>query len=281
MGIIRNKQEILDYIKEHPLESQTEIAKRFNIGVETARKYRKQMGCPHSQRKYIENTKIGPHNTLFLERLKNKKGRFVCSFCGKEFISDISSVGTGLTKSCGCLHKKKSRENTFVDITGQRFGKLVALYPTGESNNNRAIWHCKCDCGNECDAIGHLLRNGHKISCGCSNSKGEIKIEKVLKELNIKYIYQKKFDDFINENKRQYLFDFYLPDYNCCIEYDGEQHFSYNGCGWNNEENFKKTIKRDKIKTKYCEEKNIKLIRIPYTDYSKITKNYLTELIEL
>lgn len=54
------------------------------------------------------------------------------------------------------------------DIRNQRFGRLVALYPTGEANNNGAfIWHCICDCGNYIDVAGVYLRNGNTKSCGC------------------------------------------------------------------------------------------------------------------
>ena len=60
-------------------------------------------------------------------------------------------------------------------------------------------------------------------------------------------------------------FDFYLPDYNACIEYDGQQHFEpidfFGG-----EEKFKKTIQRDEIKTNYCLVNNIRLLRIRYDE---------------
>lgn len=62
-----------------------------------------------------------------------------------------------------------------IDITGQKFGKLTALYDTGIRKNRQALWHCKCECGNECDVLGSSLRNGHTTSCGCKNhdTRGE------------------------------------------------------------------------------------------------------------
>lgn len=54
-----------------------------------------------------------------------------------------------------------------IDITNQRFGKLIALYDTGIRKNRQALWHCKCDCGKECDVLGNSLRSGHTTSCGC------------------------------------------------------------------------------------------------------------------
>lgn len=52
-----------------------------------------------------------------------------------------------------------------LDLTNQRFGKLVALTPTHK--NGKTAWHCKCDCGNELDVFTFCLRNGNTSSCGC------------------------------------------------------------------------------------------------------------------
>lgn len=56
------------------------------------------------------------------------------------------------------------------DLTGQRFGRLVALY-TVPSNNYRARWHCVCDCGNTKDVLQQNLVNGHARSCGCLHAE--------------------------------------------------------------------------------------------------------------
>lgn len=52
------------------------------------------------------------------------------------------------------------------DLTGQRFGKLTAVFPVPD-NAHRARWHCVCDCGNEKDVLQQNLTNGHVRSCGC------------------------------------------------------------------------------------------------------------------
>src|SRR3972149_10557856 len=51
------------------------------------------------------------------------------------------------------------------DMTGCRFDRLVALHHLRK--NGRVYWHCKCDCGNECDVDGAELRRGNVRSCGC------------------------------------------------------------------------------------------------------------------
>lgn len=112
-------------------------------------------------------------------------------------------------------------------------------------------------------AAGHLQGFG----CGkCNKSKGEREIEKYLFKNNIKYVCQKKFNDC--KNIHHLKFDFYLPDYNLCVEYDGEYH--YKKIFENN--NLEKQKLRDKIKDDYCKNNNIHLLRIPYYKFNHIKK---------
>ena len=97
----------------------------------------------------------------------------------------------------------------------------------------------------------------------CNKSKGETFIKNYFINHNINFIQEKSFE------KCKYLnvlpFDFYLPIYNCCIEFDGQQHYrpvEYFG----GEKAFKLRQKRDKIKTEYCKNNDITLFRIKYND---------------
>lgn len=51
------------------------------------------------------------------------------------------------------------------DITGRRYGKLVAMYQNGAEKTGHAIWHCRCDCGNEEDVSTRLLRKRKNNGC--------------------------------------------------------------------------------------------------------------------
>ena len=113
-------------------------------------------------------------------------------------------------------------------------------------------------------------------SCGCLKSKGEQKISNILSQNNIKYEVQKTFSTCRFQNGKLAFFDFYLPDYNILIEYDGEQHYFYRNEGWNTKENFEKTKERDIYKNNWCLKNNIKLIRIPYT---KLNNLQLSDLL--
>lgn len=54
-----------------------------------------------------------------------------------------------------------------IDLTGQRFGRLVVVERAGTSRNRQAMWRCRCDCGKKIAVQGYHLRTGHTQSCGC------------------------------------------------------------------------------------------------------------------
>ena len=87
----------------------------------------------------------------------------------------------------------------------------------------------------------------------------------------IKYKTEKTFDGLVGCRGGLLMFDFYLPNYNICIEYDGIQHFKpidYFG----GERGLRIRQTHDMRKNKYCLRNNIKLIRIKYSDISNIKK---------
>ena len=95
------------------------------------------------------------------------------------------------------------------------------------------------------------------------------KEEQYLEINNINFTKEKRFSNC--RHKRTLPFDFHLPDYNICIEFDGKQHFdSIKRCG--GKKGLKIRQKRDKIKDKCCKDMGIILIRIPYTEFNNIEK---------
>lgn len=294
---------------------------------------------------------VGDYGVIYLQELEPYRGktssnnkrraRFKCPFCGSEFDCVIESVKRNLTKSCGCQRKVASGH--VLDLTGQRFGRLVALTPFSEPRKNKRPlrkWICKCECGNIISVPTDRLTSGHTkscgclvndtsrtvhtkditgirsgllvaryrldkqdergnyywhcscdcgrfievrttdilthriSSCGCEISRGETLVKDILNKENISFETQYVFTDCINPQTGARLkFDFYLPDYNCCIEYDGTQHFQE--CQWTKSEGLEKIQTRDKIKNIFCSSNNIRLIRIPYTDYGILDSNYI------
>ena len=101
----------------------------------------------------------------------------------------------------------------------------------------------------------------------CNESKGEKIICEWLNKHNIKYDSQKRFVNCSDKNPLP--FDFYLPEYNCCIEYQGKQHYEsikYFG----GQEQFEYIQKHDVIKNEYCKNNGIPLLRIPYYKFDNI-----------
>jgi len=182
--------------------------------------------------------------------------------CGNVVYPTMNNLKRGHTTSCGCA-KEDFLESCKIDIIGNRYGKLTVLEECTTQEDYRRKMKCLCDCGNFHICSISDLTTGHCMSCGCLNkSKGEIYIEKILNENKIQYIPQKRFDDC--KNKRTLPFDFYLPMYNTCIEFDGSQH-TKSVEFWGGEERLADVQHNDAIKTQYCKNNNINLIRIPYT----------------
>lgn len=121
----------------------------------------------------------------------------------------------------------------------------------------------------------HLRGSGCKK---CKDTVGEKCITSLLNQYNIKFEGQAKFPSAKFKNSGYpMIFDFYLPDYNLLIEYDGEQHFRAIDF-FGGKKGFKQTQKRDAEKNEYCLTNNIKLLRIPYTEFDNIEEILRKEL---
>ena len=192
--------------------------------------------------------------------------------CGNKISVMKSSLTMGKTISCGCYRKEIASKNlsqissnNYIDETNNRYGKLMVLYKSNIKHPTRegVIWHCKCDCGNECDVFGVDLRKGTVTSCGClGKSKGEYNIEQLLKNNNI--CYSKEYSVKINNIYYRFDFAIFLDNQLLYfIEFDGKQH--YEPCNlFDNEIGLLKTQERDVLKNQWCKNNNIPLIRIPY-----------------
>lgn len=203
--------------------------------------------------------------------------------CGNVCYVKGPHLQNGHTQSCGCYRYEQVAKSIKKNIAGKKYGKLLALEPTEKRAVSRSIiWKCLCDCGKIYYASLNSLESGRVHSCGCSKmerqSLGESYVEQALKDNNVSFEREYCFNDCLNPKTGYKLrFDFYLPDYNCCIEYDGEQHFKEAAIFQDSLEDRKQ---RDKIKDDYCKMNNIKLIRLPYWDIDKIDKNYINHLIQ-
>lgn len=215
---------------------------------------------------------------------KNRKwfGDFICPRCGQTFNSRINNVVKGETRSCGCIRDKKFYDKihsySYKEIAGEKAGVWTALYRTERQDKNHTwYWMCQCENGHYHEILSSNF--GKTLTCPfCTGeSSGERKVRITLEQLKIEYKQQYSFSECKRINLLK--FDFYLPDYNCCVEYDGEQHFEPSNF-FGGEEAFKERQERDEIKNQFCREQNIRLIRIPYWDFNKINEDYILERLE-
>ena len=66
----------------------------------------------------------------------------------------------------------------FVDLTGQKFGKLTTIRIVGRDKYHKILYLCLCECGNEKITLGRSLLNGTCKSCGCLNHEAKIQKSK-------------------------------------------------------------------------------------------------------
>jgi len=187
--------------------------------------------------------------------INNKtKIRIICKEHGIfEQIPNNHLSGNGCPKCCGMNKTTEDFINESVKIHGDKYDYSLSNY-IGAFNKIKII--CKKHGIFEQTSSNHLSGRGCSI---CNNSKGEIKIREFLEKYKILFEKQKKFKNCKYKNKLS--FDFYLPDHNMCIEYDGIQHYeSIEFFGGTKSFNYIQI--RDEIKNSYCNSNNIKLIRI-------------------
>lgn len=222
----------------------------------------------------------------------NRIYKWICQCdCGRLTSVNASAIRSGSTKSCGCLYlerakkssldryeqvlkKRKESSGLLNDLTGQTFG-LLTVIRRDLNNKNRVAWICQCECGNQTTVVSNNLTNGHTQSCGCINSVGEMKIQKILDSKKIDYIKWWRNDNC--KDNRPLPFDFAIKMNGSVvgvIEYDGQQHFRvcrFNGMTWEDaEKGFKTCLKHDEIKNAFCLNNGIELLRIKYTEIESI-----------
>ena len=130
-------------------------------------------GCLRRDKAYQANTydllgqTFGDLRVVGKSKKRTKMGAYwtcLCS-CGYTCEATASELISGRKTHCGC---KSSKNYALSDITGRRFGRLVALYPTDRrGGQGSVIWHCRCDCGQETDVSYNDLMYANQQSCGC------------------------------------------------------------------------------------------------------------------
>ncbi len=142
-------------------------------------------------------------------------------------------------------------------------------------NSGKKVWWKCNECGHEWKAV--IYSRNYGIGCpACSESKGEKQIRLYLKLNNIQFIYQKVFDGLLGIGNGLLSYDFYLPDSNLLIEYQGEHHekpIDFEGRGLKHAKKmFEYQQEHDRRKRQYAKDNGIELLEIWYWDYDNIEK---------
>lgn len=264
----------------------------------------KSCGCMRSRKKKLYNKiQIGDRygKLIVIDKLKDEKDKYNCLCdCGNRVVKNGRNLRNGNTKSCGCLrintinaHRntfKKSfkdwcLENNLEYILNLWDYELNGCSPENVGFKSGREFYFKCPNGlheSEKFQIANSVNNYLQSKCfficrKCmhQSSQAEELINNFLYNFGYTYERQYRFDDC--KDDKLLPFDFYLPDFNIAIEYDGEQHYFPVNFGYSNKdimmEKFRATQKHDIIKNEYCKSHKIKLIRIPFykiDDYEDI-----------
>ena len=193
-----------------------------------------------------------------------------CNICGYEFYTRPNLI---ITQHTGCAKCKKNLKYTNETIDEKLKSINSNLIRIDNYINNHTKINFKC---NKCGYIWNVkplkILEGRRCP-HCSIPELEYKIEKLLDENNIEYIYQKRFPWL--KYKSYLSLDFYLPEYNVGIECQGIQHFvpfkvkSFRS-------SLENIIFRDNLKNKLCKEHNIDILY--FSNNENYTKNYRYEL---
>lgn len=95
---------------------------------------------------------------------RRRKAQCQCD-CGTECLVNPTELEMGDTRSCGCFRRERTIERCLEDLTGKRFGKLIATERV--IKRGKSYWRCRCDCGGDAEVYISKLTTGETRSCGC------------------------------------------------------------------------------------------------------------------
>lgn len=191
-------------------------------------------------------TIISPKHGVFLQTATAHISGHGCPSCAREQISES---------------KFKTQEEFIKQAKKVHDGKYDYSKVRYTGCRNKIIITCPKHGDFEQDPNSHLQGRGCPA---CQESHGEKLIRKILRQSKIKFRQEKIFDDC--RDKRVLRFDFYLPDKNTCIEFQGQQHYILEPFFEKEGNGLEDRKRRDQIKRDYCKLHGIILLEIKYTD---------------
>lgn len=200
-----------------------------------------------------------------------------CTICKKEYFTIPNRIikTNAICRDCSYVEmgiNSRIPINIFLQKLKEKHPDID--YIDGyECMSKRVQVFCK-KCGNVWHTIAGSLVNDGKGCPSCNSSKGEKKIEELLKNNNVNYTTQKTFENLVGVGNKRIRYDFYIPSHNLLIEYQGVQHerpIDFSGKGEDFAVNcFNRQQEHDNRKRRYAKEHNIELLEIWYYDFDNI-----------
>lgn len=286
----------------------------FNQRIEDLRKLKLSRKCPgclseiqksnrqlsitdlREKIKYSKNLKIkenfhvidfvrDSNGKILQDNFGNNLIRLKCNALGHDHPFIQSSVNVGEQNACPeCMKHvgfKKNAEDYVFEIN-----EIVKMYKLEEQikynekidrdSSGKIKYNFIClNCNNPFWIYKHHINSAKCPDCNLKESSGENYIKNHLLFSKIPFEEQKKYSDL--GNKSPFSYDFFLPKYNLCVEFDGEQHFKplkiFGG-----KKKFFSQIRNDIKKNIYCFRNKINLLRIPYFEFNNI-ENLINQAI--
>ena len=256
------------------------ICKKHGIFEQTPNNHICGSGCPkcnnelkksrqlYSKEVFMKKSNIVHQNkydySLVIYKGNKIKVEIICPIHGLFEQKPNDHLNGSGCKNCSNIKlnvKFKKTKEVFIKESKEVHGNKYD-YSLVEYNNNRTKVKIICPIHGLFEQTPHHHING--FGCrSCRESNGERIISKILDNKNINYIREKTFDKC--KYKQKLHFDFYLPQQNICIEFDGKQHYKTNEF-FGGEKGLIELQKKDKIKNEYCKNNKIQLIRIRYDE---------------
>jgi very-short-patch-repair endonuclease len=246
----------------------------------------RKVGCPscnggikYTKYDFIKKAKQKHNNYYNYEKVdyinSSKKVIINCPKHGDFYMAPANHLIGQKCPSCSGVKQKTTKDFIIesIIIHNNKYSYEMTNY---KNNRNKVIIECPEHGFFEQNPKDHL--KGHGCPKCSNHSKGEEKIEKILNNLGIYFIREYKFDDCLSINKNKLPFDFYLPDFNTIIEFDGRQHFEPVSV-FGGEEYYNILKENDKIRNEWCLMKKINLIRVSYLDDFKSLIDNLNTIV--
>lgn len=202
---------------------------------------------------------------------------FKHNLCGHEF--EMTPTGFLKSSNCPCPKCDNRVVITTDDFKQEVFDLVGDEYSILEeykgAHKKIKIKHNKC--GNIYDGCRNMFLKGHRCP-QCYSSKGEERISRYFQNKSIKYKPQKYFNGLLGVGGGYLKYDFYIPDYNLLIEYNGEQHYKPIDA-FGGQEQLKIQQEHDKRKREYAENNGFLFLEIGYWDFDNI-ENILNKYVK-